>query len=172
MPEYDLRPGRRTSATHNGQAQKGEIGMISNILVAIDGSKPSTQALEMAIEIAKRFDARLHLIHVVREMQLPPELQHFAELESVRGTRQDVLNTIGERLVNQGKRVAETNGVTSVESDIGTGDPANAIIGYANRNGIDLIVLGSRGLGQVEGMLMGSVSRKVSNLATVPCMVV
>jgi nucleotide-binding universal stress UspA family protein len=146
--------------------------MLSNILVAIDGSKPSTQALEMAIEMAKKFDAKLHLIHVVREMQLPPELQHFAELESVRGTRQDVLNTIGERLVNQGKRVAETNGVTSVESDIGTGDPANAIIGYANRNGIDLIVLGSRGLGQVEGMLMGSVSRKVSNLATVPCMVV
>jgi nucleotide-binding universal stress UspA family protein len=59
-----------------------------------------------------------------------------------------------------------------VESDIGTGDPANAIVGYADRNGIDLIVLGSRGLGQVEGMLMGSVSRKVSNLAAVACMVV
>ena len=146
--------------------------MLSNVLVAIDGSKPSTQALEMAIEIAKKFDAKLHLIHVVREMQLPSELQHLAELETVRGTRQDVLNTIGERLVNQGKRVAETTGVTSVESDIGTGDPANAIIGYANRNGIDLIVLGSRGLGQVEGMLMGSVSRKVSNLAAVPCLVV
>ncbi len=146
--------------------------MLSNILVAIDGSRPSTQALEMAIEIAKRFDAKLHLIHVVRAMQLPSELQHIAELETVMGTRQDVLNTIGERLVNQGKRVAETNGVTSVESDIGTGDPANAIIGYANRNGIDLIVLGSRGLGQVEGMLMGSVSRKVSNLAAVACMVV
>ena len=172
MPEYDLRRGRQSAAIHEAQAQEGEIGMLSNILVAIDGSKPSTQALEMAIEMAKKFDAKLHLIHVVREMQLPPELQHFAELESVRGTRQDVLNTIGERLVNQGKRVAETNGVTSVESDIGTGDPANAIIGYANRNGIDLIVLGSRGLGQVEGMLMGSVSRKVSNLATVPCMVV
>ena len=146
--------------------------MLSNVLVAIDGSKPSTQALEMAIEIAKKFDSKLHLIHVVREMQLPSELQHLAELETVRGTRQDVLNTIGERLVNQGKRVAETTGVTSVESDIGTGDPANAIIGYANRNGIDLIVLGSRGLGQVEGMLMGSVSRKVSNLAAGPCLIV
>lgn len=172
MPEYDLRRGGQSTAIREAQAQEGEIGMLSNILVAIDGSKPSTQALEMAIEMAKKFDAKLHLIHVVREMQLPPELQHFAELESVRGTRQDVLNTVGEQLVNQGKRVAETNGVTSVESDIGTGDPANAIIGYANRNGIDLIVLGSRGLGQVEGMLMGSVSRKVSNLATVPCMVV
>ncbi len=146
--------------------------MISNILVAIDGSKPSLQALDMAIEIAKKFDAKLHLIHVVRAMQLPSELQHIAELETVMGTRQDVLNTIGERLVNQGKRVAETKGVTSVESDIGTGDPANAIVGYADRNGIDLIVLGSRGLGQVEGMLMGSVSRKVSNLAAVACMVV
>ena len=172
MREYDLRRGKLRAAIREEQAQEGEIGMLSNILVAIDGSKPSTQALEMAIEMAKKFDAKLHLIHVVREMQLPPELQQFAELESVRGTRQDVLNTIGERLVHQGKRVAETNGVSSVESDIGTGDPANAIIGYANRNGIDLIVLGSRGLGQVEGMLMGSVSRKVSNLATVPCMVV
>lgn len=155
-----------------GQVQEGEIGMISNVLVAVDGSKPSLQALDMGIEMTKKFDAKLHLIHVVREMQLPSELQNIAELESVRGTRQDVLNTIGERLVNQAKRVAETNGITSVDSDIGTGDPANAIVGYANRNGVDLIVLGSRGLGQVEGMLMGSVSRKVSNLAAVACMVV
>ena len=146
--------------------------MFSNVLVAIDGSKSSTQALETAIEVSKRFDSKLHLIHVVREMQLPAEVIHAKELETVRGTRQDVLNTVGERLVNQAKRVAETKGVKSVASDIGTGDPANAIIGYASRNGVDLIVVGSRGLGQVQGMLMGSVSRKVSNLAAVPCLVV
>lgn len=146
--------------------------MLSNILVAIAGSKPATQAMSMAIELAKRFDAKLHLIHVVREMQLPPNLREYAELETVRGTRLDVLNSIGEQLVNQSKRVAETNGVSSVETDIGTGDPANAIVGYAKRNKIDLIVMGSRGLGQVEGMILGSISQKVSNLAGLPCMVV
>lgn len=104
--------------------------MLSNILVAIDGSKPATQALNMAVELANKFDAKLHLIHVVREMQLPPDLQKFAELEAVQGTRQDVLNTIAEQLVNQGKRVAETIGVVSVETDIGTGDPCNAYGGH------------------------------------------
>ncbi len=146
--------------------------MFNNILVAIDGSEAATQALDMAIELAKKFDARLHMIHVVREMQLPADLQKFEEIETVRGTRQDVLNTIAEQLVNQGRRLAESNGVDSVEIDIGTGDPANAIVGYAKRNKVDLIVLGSRGLGQVEGMLLGSVSRKVSNMAAVPCLIV
>ena len=61
MPKYDLRQGRQSSAIRETQAQEGEIGMLSNILVAIDGSKPSTQALEMAIEIAKKFGAKLHL---------------------------------------------------------------------------------------------------------------
>ncbi len=43
------------------------------------------------------------------------------------------------------------------------GDPATEIVSYADRNAIDLVVMGSRGLGQVESMLMGSVSRKVGN---------
>ncbi len=64
-PEYDLRGrGRRTSAIRKAQAQEGVIGMISNILVGIDGSKPSLQALDMGIEMAKKFDAKLDLIHV------------------------------------------------------------------------------------------------------------
>ncbi len=145
--------------------------MFSNILVAIDGSTTSSRGLEIAIELAKRFGAKLHLLHVVRNMQLPKELGRLIEVEKMQESRQNVLNMVGEQVLTQAKRVAESKGVKSIEQDIGTGDPATAIVRYADRNGVDLITVGSRGLGQVEGMLMGSVSRKVSSLAKVPCLI-
>ena len=52
------------------------------------------------------------------------------------------------------------------------GDPATAIARYAQRNKIDLIVMGTRGLGNVKGMLMGSVSRKVANACNVNLLIV
>jgi nucleotide-binding universal stress UspA family protein len=145
--------------------------MFSNILVAVDGSASSVSALDMAIEIAKNFGAKLHLLHVVREMQLPKELGRVAELGKIQKQRESALKQVGEEILNQAKRTAQSKGIKSVEDSIGSGDPANSIDGYAASKPIDLIVLGSRGLGQVEGMLLGSVSRKVSNLAKVPCLI-
>jgi nucleotide-binding universal stress UspA family protein len=145
--------------------------MFKNILVAIDGSATAIRGLETAIELAKPFGAKLHLLHVVREMQLPKELQKLMEVENIKGPREDVLKMVGDRVLNQAKRAAESKGVKAVEESIGSGDPANSIVKYAERNKVDLIVMGSRGLGHVEGMLLGSVSRKVSSLAKAPCLI-
>ncbi|MDH3476063.1 MAG: universal stress protein [Rhodospirillales bacterium] len=145
--------------------------MFKNILVAVDGSATSIQGLNTAIELAKPFGATLHLLHVVREMQLPKELQKLMEVESIKGPRQNALNAVGEQILNQAKRVAQSKGVKAVEDSLGSGDPANSIVKYAERNKVDLIVMGSRGLGHVEGMLLGSVSRKVSSLAKAPCLI-
>ena len=145
--------------------------MFSNILVAIDGSATAVRGLEMAIELAKPFGAKLHLLHVVRDMQLPKELQKMVEVENIKGPRQDMLEMVGDQILNQAKRTAESKGVKSVVSDIGTGDPASSIVKHAEHKGVDLIILGSRGLGQVESLLLGSVSRKVSSLAKVPCLI-
>ena len=137
--------------------------MFKSILVAIDGSAASTRALEIAAGLSEKFGAGLHLLHVVREMQVPLNPGLMEEYEKLQRQRHDLLNSAGEQLLNQAKRVAESKGIESVESDIGSGDPATAIVEYAAKNQIDLIVIGSRGLGRVESMLMGSVSRKVSN---------
>ena len=145
--------------------------MFSNILVAIDGSETSIRGLETAIALAKPLGAKLHLLHVVRDMQLPKELQKLMEVENIKGPREDVLKLVGDRILNQAKRVAESKGVKGVADDIGTGDPASSIVKHAERNGIDLIVMGSRGLGQVESLLLGSVSRKVSSMAKVACLI-
>ncbi len=146
--------------------------MFKNILVAVDGSTASAHALESAIQISDKFGAGLHLLHVVREMQLPLNPGLMEKYEEVQRQRHDLLRSAGEDILNQAKRMAQSKGINSVESDIGSGDPATAIAGYADNKQIDLIVIGNRGLGQVHSMLMGSVSRKVSNIAKAACLIV
>ncbi len=146
--------------------------MLKNILVAIDGSEASTNALQLATELSEKFSAGLHLLHVVREMQVPLNPGLMEAYEKLERQRHDLLKSAGEQLLNQSKRVAETKGITALQADIGSGDPASAIVTYADKNQIDLIVIGSRGLGQVERLLMGSVSRKLSNMTKVNCLIV
>ena len=146
--------------------------MFKSILLAIDGSAASASALEMATGLSEKFGAGLHLLHVVREMQVPLNPGLMEAYEKLQRQRHDLLNSAGEQLLNQAKRVAESKGIDSVESDIGSGDPATAIVEYAAKHQIDLIVIGSRGLGRVESMLMGSVSRKVSNTTRANCLII
>ncbi|MEM7168942.1 MAG: universal stress protein [Pseudomonadota bacterium] len=146
--------------------------MFAKILVAVDGSEVSSRVLDAAIAMAQKFDAQVSLLHVVREMQLPKNLGLMQEYEAVNRQRHDLLNSVGEQIINQATRTTESKGVSVAGSDIGTGDPATAIIKQADKVGADLIIIGSRGLGEVEGMLLGSVSRKVSNTAKVPCLII
>jgi nucleotide-binding universal stress UspA family protein len=146
--------------------------MFSNILVAIDGSPASTNALKKGIELSEKFASGLHLLHVVRQMQVPLNPGLMERYEELERQRHDFLRSAGEQSLNQAKRVAESKGIESVTSNVGAGDPASEIVSYADKNAIDLIVMGSRGLGKVEGMLIGSVSRKVSNKTKADCLIV
>ncbi len=146
--------------------------MFKNILVAVDGSTASTHALEMAIQISDKFGAGLHLLHVVREMQMPLNPGLMEKYSEFQRQRHDLLRASGEDILNQAKRMAQSKGIDSIESDIGSGDPATAIVDYAEKKQITLIVIGNRGLGQVQSMLMGSVSRKVSNITETACLIV
>ena len=135
-------------------------------------TKALSAALDTAIGLAKQFGAKLHTLYVVREMQVPSNIGRLEDVERLQRQRHDALTAVGEQITTQAKRKAQSGGVSDVEADIATGDPATAIVKYADKNNDDLIVMGSRGLGEVEGMLMGSVSRKVANTAKAACMVV
>ncbi len=148
---------------------------MKNILVAIDGSKASTNVLKSATEMSEKFGAGLHLLHVVWELQIPSNPANpglMGKFDIVEQQHHDLLTSSGEQLLNQAKRVAESKGITVLHAEIGSGDPANEIVKYADKNQMDLIVIGSRGLGQVKGLLMGSVSRKVCNMTKVNCLIV
>jgi nucleotide-binding universal stress UspA family protein len=146
--------------------------MLKNILVATDASPASNRAINLAADMAAKYGGTLHLLYAVREMQLPPELKKMAEVEKIAGARSDVLDFVGRKILSEAEARALKKGATKVKSFLEHGDPATVILRYAKRRKIDLIVLGTRGLGQVKGMLMGSVSRKVTNLSHISCLII
>jgi len=146
--------------------------MLKNILVATDASPASNRAINLAADMAGKYGATLHLVYAVREMQLPPELKKMAEVEKIAGARSDVLEFVGKKILSDAESRATKKGATSVKSSLEHGDPATVVLRYAKRRKIDLIVLGTRGLGHVKGMLMGSVSRKITNLSDVSCLII
>ena len=146
--------------------------MIDAILVATDASPAANRALAMAIEMAGKHGARLDIIYVIREMQIPAKLRKMAEVENLASTRGDVLMFVANQVLEEAAERARKNGVESVKTYVGSGDPSSAIINHAKRRKNDLVVLGTRGLSKAEGLLLGSVSRKVLNLCKINCLVV
>ena len=146
--------------------------MLKNILVATDASPASNRAINFAADLAGKYGATLHLLYAVREMQLPPELKKMAEVEKIAGARSDVLDFVGNKILGDAQSRALKKGAAKIKSTLERGDPATAIMRYGKRRKVDLIVLGTRGLGQVKGMLMGSVSRKVTNLSDISCLII
>ena len=146
--------------------------MIHTILVATDASPASNKAIDLAADLAAKYGASLRLLHVVRQMQLPAELRSMAEVEKLIGSRSEVMSFVARKILADAETRARSHDVADVQSESIEGEPATTIIDSANAHGADLIVMGTRGLGTVKSMMLGSVSRKVSNLSEVSCLIV
>lgn len=143
--------------------------MYKNILVAYDKSDHAREATRQACALANAFSSTLHIMHVPQlvgesmvvgynAIPLPPTA------EEVEKASKDALAAAG--------KIATDNGVETCLTEIGYGDPAGALVDYAAANKIDLIVLGRRGLGSLTGLLIGSVTTKVCQLADCPVLTV
>lgn len=151
--------------------------MINRILVATDASEASNRALEMAAQFAVLHNAQILIIHVIRDMQIPfeideiPELE-FHQIESFNDAREEIMRKIAESILRTAREKAEKAGARIVETAIGTGDPATSILGFAERSKADMIAMGTRGLGKLKSKVLGSVSRKVADNAETSCLIV
>lgn len=147
--------------------------MIKKVLAAVDGSEHSLKAVDYAIDIALKYDCEMYLIHVVDRLEIPDEIIKFANVEKIEDPPEYlVLNEIGNRILKKAEETAKEKGVQEVRAIIQEGDPADKITAFARDNDIDWIFLGSRGLGGVKGLLMGSVSNKVCHLTDSTCITV
>ena len=151
--------------------------MINSILVATDASAASNRALKMAVQIAGLHNAELLIIHVIRDMQIPFDIKEIPELESntfesFNDAREEIMRKIAESVLRNAKEKAEKAGANKVQTAIGTGDPATTILSFAKRRKVDMIVVGTRGLGKLKGTILGSVSRKITNNAETSCLIV
>jgi len=101
---------------------------------------------------------------------LPPELAESLRGRATIEDAQDDLERIGGWVVERTASALRAAGVERVETKVDDGDPAERILDHARAVSADMIVLGSRGLGNLKGAILGSVSNKIAVQA--PCSVV
>ncbi len=145
------------------------------ILHPTDGSEGSQKALDVAARLAANGQGKLIVLHVQRRHgmeNVPPELADLNYVEHVRMTEADVLRGNAELLVERVKQSAEAKGVRDVEAVVAEGDPVRVILDMAKDRNVDMIVTGSRGRGDLEGLMLGSVSHKLVQLAPCTCVIV
>lgn len=146
--------------------------MYQKILVGLDGSEHGLAATHQAVALAKTLDAELHLLTVTRPYRVSRELQRYLQAENLIGEPKYVLDEMTQNIIDEGKEIARAAGLKKVRSDVREGKPARTLCDYAEQHHIDLIVVGSRGIGEIEAALLGSVSQKVSMLAECSVMIV
>lgn len=146
-----------------------------NILIPVDGSANAARAVEYADDLADVCGARIALIHVMDDAgsyRVSDELQELAHLEHVTISERDVMRSRADKILNEAATKVEKCGGDRLSRAICSGNPTDEIVRYARENGTDLIVIGSRGVSDFHGLLLGSVSHKVVQLADCPCLVV
>jgi len=136
---------------------------IETILVPTDFSEHAERSYERAIEFAKTFGARIDLLHAydipdlasVYEITFPDQLDSGIQKAALRK-----LETLRERATGEG---------IEVETHLAFGPPERVIVQHAKDENVDLIVMGTRGLGAVKHLLLGSVAERTIRAA--PCSV-
>jgi nucleotide-binding universal stress UspA family protein len=176
--------------------------MIKRVLVALDGSDHAKRAMDLACEMASRFDAELIAVHVIPDASISQAERRMAEaelesegakdfnvtsllgaggdarLESRRLAEQAAETqgrlrwAVGKRLMSDARARAIEKGIQKVRTITRAGDPAKEILSVAGEEHADIIIMGRRGMGGLAGLLIGSVSREVTHLAQCACLTV
>ena len=138
--------------------------MYKRILVGLDGSSHGLRAARTGAELAARFGAELHLLTVTRSHEVSREVQGYLEAENLLGEPRYVLDEETQTIVEKAKAIAAQKKVQKIQTVVREGKPAGVLVDYAKNHKMDLLVVGSRGIGALEAALLGSVSQKVSQL--------
>lgn len=139
--------------------------MYSNILAAYDGSTHADKAIGVAIELAAKFDADLHLIQVVGHAHASSGAAEYARSEKIDDPDSLEIELARKNLLQRFEPKAREAGIGKFHARVARGDPAEQLLNYIGGSDVDMVVMGRRGVGRVEGLLVGSVSAKISALA-------
>jgi nucleotide-binding universal stress UspA family protein len=181
--------------------RKGGLAMIKTLIVPTDGSEHADKAVELAADLAEKYNARLVILHALlrsepmaglrslcERLNAPADLIAKLEAEAEQMARlsalsyaevpvglqmsEEFVDAVGQLVCDRARAAAEKRGATDIDVKIVDGVPADAVLAAAKHENADMIVMGSRGLGRLEGFLLGAVSQRVNHLATCTCITV
>ncbi len=156
--------------------------MFKKILVPIDGSRHAHAALKTALELAEVHGSMLEILHVTSyseeyasmgpepgadDSEVPASPPEWID-EYMAKLRENDEKMLGQALKDAEKLYPRLE----IKTRLMLGRPGKSIVSEAEEGGFDLVVIGSRGLGDLAGLVLGSVSRHVVNEAKIPVLVV
>lgn len=137
--------------------------MFENILVAVDGSKHSDAAFDVAMDIAQK---------IWFPTICSPRFSRWDWLRTlVSSSDEDDNRSIGQEILNSYEETAKERGLQNVRMLLEMGDAAQRIMETASEVKCGLLLLGSRGRGGFKELLLGSVSHKITNHADCPVLI-
>ncbi|MFQ5475503.1 MAG: universal stress protein [Nitrosopumilus sp.] len=137
--------------------------MIKNILVALDGSKNSIRALSNAIQLAKQTDASITGLSVIQAFP--------TEMGVVRTVVGNALSKHYKHFMSIAKMMCTKKDVEFLDV-IEYGEEGRTIVSFAQKNNFDLIVIGSRGMGALGKLFLGSTSNYVIHSSKIPVLII
>lgn len=139
--------------------------MYTKILLATDGSENAKRAANEAAGLARELSSHVILVYIINN---PPSQSRMVKANF------DVHSLLEEDAKSEIKHTIDIFEKDSLAYTlkVAIGDPAAEIIEIAEKERADLIVIGSRGLGAIKGVFLGSVSQKVTHHAKCPVMIV
>jgi nucleotide-binding universal stress UspA family protein len=136
--------------------------MFDTVVIATDGSESVQRAVSVALDISERFDATVHALYVVdaSEVESSPEELRAEMREALESRADEALADVAGR--------ADRDVTTAVRE----GRPASEISSYARREGVDVVVMGTRGRHGTDRFLIGSVAERVVRSCPAPVLTV
>jgi nucleotide-binding universal stress UspA family protein len=151
---------------------------MKKVLIAVDDTKGSKEAVNVFLNVYDCMRPEtVVLLHVqkpegrtlIDEMLGEPELATLKEV--LKGTEvQDVLDRKAQVILNSCRAILEERDVRGIKAVVKFGHPTEAILATAKEEGVEMIIMGSRGK-RTHGFLMGSVSREVANSCEIPVLI-
>ena len=169
------------------------------LVVATDGSENAHRAVRTAADLAATYKAKLYILHCVLVGDVPKELLQWARVEHLvdddsaqsdlpqwpgygnlgvigpnrqRWVLYQARLQLGRAILDEAMARAREAGVTDMEEVFEEGDATKAVMALVEREGVDLAVTGTRGLGVLNQVLMGSVSHKLISMGRVPVLTI
>jgi nucleotide-binding universal stress UspA family protein len=142
----------RARVNIGGGRKKHPHLIVKKILVAVDGSEACIRAVRLAATIAKGMDAEIVLLHVTEIQELPTLMSEFED---------PISEERGQMILGDAAKIVRLEG-PEPKIILRKGHVVDQILRFVKEYRPDLIVMGSRGLSNIKGMILNSVSQKVS----------
>ncbi len=140
--------------------------MLSKILVGFDNSPSAEKALDMALGLAQKNESSVTLMYVVERPTYLAPIGGEAEFQTVEKVVEEIA-TLGIEMLRMKKVEVEKRGV-KIETKLVEGNPGDELIKESGTGEYDLVVVGTRGMGRLRSLLLGSVSNKVAHYSKIP----